>query len=73
MIFLELLTDLLVVFLDFADVVKHWRFFLCFVGGIALTCLAAALLPANPFFYLLEGAMGVIGLFVGLCWDMGRD
>ena len=55
--------------IDVLDVVTHWRFYACFLGGLAIAWLALGTIPDASLGQIVAGAIAASGLVVGLVWE----
>ena len=51
------------------DWIYHWRFGVCFFGGIALAWLATNHIAADPLRWIVGGAILIGAAYVGWRWD----
>ena len=52
--------------IDVLDVVAHWRFYACFLGGLAIAWLTLRTIPDPSLGQIVAGAIAVTGFLVGL-------
>jgi hypothetical protein len=66
---LEKTIDVLDRVMRFIDLVMHWRFHVCVLGGLALAFLAHRSIPDRSVADGVAIAFGILGFLVGLVWD----
>jgi hypothetical protein len=55
--------------IDVLDVVTHWRFYACFLGGLAIGWLALRTIPDASLGQVVAGAIAVVGFVAGVVWE----
>ena len=58
--------------LEFLDLVAHWRFYGCFLGGLGLAFLMRRVVPDPSIASPVALALVVGGFMAGLIWEWRR-